>query len=98
MRHQCTDHRNSGNKNQYNNHFYSPRFNCLLSSAAAQKAEQRPKALKHGRFAPFVSFRPDCCRVPVCFIYEPVRCRIANAVVVNIGSIAAAVCLYDPFP
>nr|DAI81128.1 MAG TPA: hypothetical protein [Caudoviricetes sp.] len=37
MRHQCTDHRNSGNKNQYNNHFYSPRFNCLLSSAA-QKA------------------------------------------------------------
>jgi hypothetical protein len=36
--------------------------------------------------------------VPVCLIYEPVRRRIANAVVVNIGSIAAAVCLYDPFP
>ena len=41
--------------------------------------------MKHGRFAPFVSFRPGCCRVPVCLVYEPARRRIANAVVVNVG-------------
>ena len=41
--------------------------------------------MKHGRFAPFVSFRPGCCRVPVCLIYEPARRRIANTMVVNIG-------------
>ena len=41
--------------------------------------------MKHGRFAPFVSFRPGCCRVPVCLIYEPDRRRIANAMVVNDG-------------
>ena len=57
----------------------------LSQAAAAQKVEQRPKALKHGRFAPFVSFRPGCCRVPVCLIYEPARRRIANTMVVNAG-------------
>ena len=41
--------------------------------------------MKHGRFAPFVSFRPGCCRVPVCLIYEPARRRIANTMVVNAG-------------
>lgn len=77
---------------------FSKNRSSLVKLPPPKKAEQRPKALKHGRFAPFVSFRPDCCRMPVCLIYEPARCRIANAVVVNIGSIAAGSCLTRETP